>query len=79
VGSAEGGKEVVQHVVVRQVDHGQLRTHFVFIAVEQVVVSDGDIEEVARRNSLRIMIIVFFEGGRYLQKERLELRRVGMC
>jgi hypothetical protein len=52
-----------------------LRTHFVFIAVEQVVVSDGDIEEVARRNSLRIMIIVFFEGGRYLQKERLELRR----
>ena len=44
VRAAECRKKVVERVFVRDVDDGQLRAHFVFIAVEQVVVSHVNVE-----------------------------------
>ena len=43
---AEGGEEVVECILVRQVDDGELRAPFVFVAVEQVVMADGEIEQI---------------------------------
>src|SRR5208282_22667 len=45
--------------IVRQIDDGQSRTHFVLVATEQVVMADRDVEEVSRRDARRIVIVVF--------------------
>jgi hypothetical protein len=44
--SAKGGEEVVQRDAVRDVDRGQLQAPFVFVAVKQVIVADGHVEQV---------------------------------
>ena len=46
VRAAEGREEVVEHVIVRQVDYGEAHTPFVPIAVEQIVVADGEVKQV---------------------------------
>ena len=44
--TAERRQKIVQHVRVGQVDHLEPRAPFVMVAMEQVVVSDRDIEQV---------------------------------
>src|ERR1700693_254431 len=56
--AAERGKKVVKGVIVCQVDGGQLRAHFVFVAMEQVVMADRDIEKTPRGDALWIVIVV---------------------
>jgi hypothetical protein len=46
VGSAEGGKKVVQREVVSQIDGRQASTPFVPLGVEKVVMPDGEVEEI---------------------------------
>ena len=58
VRTAEGGKKVVQGVLVCDVDGCELETHFVFIAAEEVVMSDGNIEQASRRDTRRILVVV---------------------
>jgi hypothetical protein len=48
VRSAEGGKKVVQSVLVCDVDGRELQTHLVIVTVEHVVVSDGNVEKAPR-------------------------------
>ena len=44
VRAAEGGEEVVESVFVGQVDDGEAEAPLVAVAIEQVVVADGQIE-----------------------------------
>jgi len=41
--------------------------------MEEIVVANSDIEQAARLNSLRIMIVVFLSWRRYLKVDRAEL------
>ena len=65
--AAEGGEEVVHGVLVCYVDRCEPDAPLVAIAVEQVVVPDGDVEQVARLHARRIAIVVFGTLQRYLQ------------
>jgi hypothetical protein len=49
VRSAEGGRKVVQSVLVCDVDGRKLMTHLVLVTVEHVVVSDGNVEKAPRQ------------------------------
>jgi len=59
VRAAEGRKEVVQHVVVGQVDDRELRAPLIPFTVKKIVVAQGEIEEAARPDALRIVIVIF--------------------
>ncbi len=48
VGAAEGGEEVVEGFLVGQVDDGEAKAPLVAVPVEEVVVADGEVEEIAR-------------------------------
>lgn len=64
VRAAEGGEEVVQSVFVGQIDNRELRAPLVSFAVEQVIVAQGEIEQTARLDALRIVIVIFRPRGR---------------
>ena len=59
VRAAEGGKKVVQSVLVCDVDGRELKTHLVLVTAEDVVVSDGNIEKAPRRDAGWILVVVF--------------------
>jgi len=42
--SAERGQEVVERHPIREIDHGQLRTPLALITMEEIVISDGEVE-----------------------------------
>ena len=63
VRSAESGKEVVERLLVGQVDHGQAGAPLVLVAVEEIVVADGDVEQAARRDARRVVVVVFGAGA----------------
>ena len=67
---AEGRNEIVECVLVRHIDGSQCKTPFVTFSFEQVVVAHRYIKEVTRRDSRRIMIVVFCSGCRYLYERR---------
>ena len=56
---AEGGKKVIQRQFVGQIDGGKRKAPFVMVAFEQIVVTHRSIKQVTRRNTLRIVIVVF--------------------
>ena len=62
VRSAEGGEEVVKRVFVGDVDGGQAEAPFVAVAVEEVVLADGCVEEVPRCNAGRVLVVIFGTG-----------------
>lgn len=74
VRAAESRKEIVKHVVVRQVDDGQLRAPFVPIAVEEIIVAHGEIEEIPRRDARRIFVVLFGSRGWHLDERRTKRR-----
>jgi len=47
VGAAEGGEEVVEGVFVGEVDGGEAEAPLVLVAVEEIVLANGGVEEVA--------------------------------
>src|SRR5271166_4207823 len=65
--AAEGRKKVVQRVLVGDVDGRQLQADFVLVAMKHIVVSHGNVEETARRNAWRILVVVLRIWGRHLQ------------
>jgi len=56
--TAEGGEKVIKHVVVCQVDDSDLRAPFVPFTMKQVVMTDGEVEEIPGCNARRIVIVV---------------------
>ena len=63
VRAAECGEEVVQGFLVGQVHDGEAEAPLVAIAVEQVVVADGHVEEIPRGDARRILVVVFGAVG----------------
>jgi hypothetical protein len=70
---AEGGKEVVECVFVRDVDGGELQADFVLVAMKYVVVPHRDVEKIPRCNAGRILVVVLGVRRRHLQKRGTEL------
>lgn len=65
MGSAEGGKKVVQREVVSQIDGRQASTPFVPLGVEKVVMPDGEVEEIPRGDAGRILVVVLGIDSRH--------------
>ncbi len=63
VGAAEGGKEVIQNILVGQVDDRKTEAHLVSVAVEQIVMADRQIKQMPRLDALRIVVVVFRVRG----------------
>ena len=59
VGSAEGREEIVERDLISKVDHREARTPAVAVTVEQIVVSQGQVKQIARGNVWRIVVLVF--------------------
>src|ERR1700722_15398284 len=72
--AAEGGKEVVEGIFVGDVDGRELQADFALVSVEQVVVSHRHVEEVARRDARRVVIVVFGIWLRHLNQTGAKLR-----
>ena len=56
--AAEGGQEVVQRVVVRQVDKLHLRTPSIPVALEDIVVPNREVEEATVRDAWWVLIVI---------------------
>ena len=60
---AKSGQEVVERDLVGQVDGRKAKAPLPFFAVEQVVVTHGQVEQIARRDARRIVVVVLGAGG----------------
>jgi len=58
VGSAEGGEEVVERVVIGDVDRCKVEVEFVVVGVEDVFLPQGGVKEVARGDALWVVIVI---------------------
>ena len=66
MGPAEGGQEIVKHVRVAQINDLELSTPAISITVKQIVVADRKVEQIARGDARRIMIVILGSGRRNL-------------
>ena len=64
VRTAEGGEEVVERRLVGQVDDCKAQAPLVTVSVEQVVLANTGIKQAARRDALRVVVIVFLPWRR---------------
>src|SRR5258707_11789354 len=62
VRAAEGGKEVVECILVGQVDGRELETDLVLVPTEDVVMPNGHVEKTSRRDAGRILVVVLRVG-----------------
>ena len=74
VRATERRDKVVERYFVRKVDDGQLSAPFAFVAMEEIVVPDREIEQVTVSNPRRILVIIFSSRRRNLDKRRAILR-----
>jgi hypothetical protein len=68
VGAAEGGQDVIQRFFVGEIDDLKLGAPFITIAMEQIVVSDGGVEQIPRCDARRIMIVILGSRCRDLEQ-----------
>ena len=66
VRAAEGGKKVVERILVSDINCGQCETPFVALAFEQVVITEGNIEQATMRDARWIMVVIFTSPARAL-------------
>ena len=76
--SAEGRKEIVECVLVRDIDGGKPQAPSALIASEEIVVADGGVEQAARRDARRVLVVVFGVGSRDADQLGSELLRPDM-
>jgi hypothetical protein len=62
VRAAECGEEVIQRVLIRNVDRGEIEVDLVAVGVEEVAFAKGHIEQVARGDARRVEIVVAGAG-----------------
>ena len=58
VGSAEGGKEIIESHCVRQIDDRKTEAPLVAVSVEEVVLAYGEIKEAAWLDPLWIVVVI---------------------
>lgn len=57
--AAECGQEIVERHFVGYVDRRKSQTPLVSIAVKNIVVTDGNVEQISWRDSRRIVVVIF--------------------
>ena len=72
--SAERRKEVVECVLVRDIDGGEPQTPLSLVAIEEVVVADGRVEQASRRDARGVLVVVLSIGSRNADQTGSELR-----
>ena len=70
--ATERSKEVVEGHLVGQIDDREAQTPLVTVAVEQIVVTNRQIKQMARLDSLRIVVVIFRPGCRHLDVQGSE-------
>src|ERR1035437_3581027 len=73
----ERGEEVVERVLVADVDDGERRGEGALVgslAVQQVVLADGQVEQVARRDAGWVVVVVLGVGSGVREQRRGKLR-----
>src|SRR6185437_15929042 len=73
VRAAEGGKEVIERVLVGYIDRRQVEVELVLVGVEEVVLTEVDVEQVAWSNARRVAIVGGSVGRGNAQEGRSEL------
>lgn len=68
VRAAEGGEEVVERVLVGKVDGLEACAPLVFVAVEEIVIANGCVEEIPGSDSCGIVVRVLRVRRRDLHK-----------
>src|SRR5579862_6573935 len=59
MGSTKSREEVIERLFVGQVDRRKSNAPLVFVPVEDVVVTHGEVKEIARSDAGRIVIVIF--------------------
>ena len=67
MGSTEGGNEIVERLFVHQTNGRKAEASSVLVAVEEVIFTDRKVEEVARRDAGRVVVVVIGACRAYLQ------------
>lgn len=68
VRAAECREKVVERVVIGEIDHRKLNAPLIFVAVKTVVVADGKIKQMPRRNPRGIVVIVLSSRCRHFDQ-----------
>ena len=55
---AERRQEIIKRNLVGDVNRGHTETPFVFVTAKQIVISHRNVEQVARRDPWRIVIVI---------------------
>lgn len=71
--TAESGQEVIQRIIVRQVNRRQLEAPLILVALEQIIEPQRQVEQVARGDAGRVVVVVLGIGRRYLDERRAKL------
>ena len=75
VRATEGRKKIVERNFVRDIDGCETKAPLVLVAPEKVVVTNGDVEQVAGSDARRILIIILSSRCRDADSCRAILRR----
>ena len=73
VSAAKGGEKIVKSHLVRQVYDRKTDVPLVPVSAEDIVLSHGEVEEAARLNPLRVVIVVLGSRRGYFHQVRAEL------
>ena len=79
VRAAEGGKEVVERDFVGQIDDCETQAPLVVVPVQEIIVTDAGVEEMARRNALRPVIVILRSRRWDLEQLRSESGGIAEC
>ena len=71
--AAKCRKVIVKRHFVRQIHHRDPSTPLISVSVEEVVMADGKVEEVAQLDALRIMVVDLLSRSRDFDIQRSEL------
>ena len=66
--ATERRQKVIQRILVGDVDAGEGETPLITLALEEVVISQRNVEQMPRRNAGRIVVVILGSGRWYLQK-----------
>ena len=74
----EGGKEVVESELVRDVGSGEAKSHFVSIAVKEIIFSNSKVEEISGSDSRWVVVVIFGVWLGDVDEARCETIRIAL-
>ena len=77
--TAEGREEVVQGVFVGDIDRCQVEVYLAAVFVEEIVLADRRIKEIAGRDARRVLVVIASAGSRDSDQRRAVFRGRADC